>query len=90
VTTPAHYDRILADISQALATGDKVYIHCWGGIGRTGTVVGIWHVSRGHAPDAALARIKAARQGTMKAGRDAPENDRQVNSIRAAHRRYQS
>jgi ADP-ribosylglycohydrolase/protein-tyrosine phosphatase len=90
VTTPAHYDRILADISQALATGHKVYIHCWGGIGRTGTVVGIWHVSRGHAPDAALARIKAARQGTLKAGRDAPENDRQVNSIRAAHRRYQS
>ena len=90
VTTAEHYERIIADITQSLATGRKVYVHCWGGIGRTGTVVGIWHVSRGHDPDAALMRIKAARRGTMKAGRDSPENDEQVNAIREAHRRQRS
>ena len=88
VTTPDHYDRIIADVSRSLATGRKVFIHCWGGIGRTGTVVGIWHVSRGHDPDAALALIKVARRGTMKADRASPENDEQVSAIRAAHRRY--
>lgn len=87
VTTADHYDRIVADINQFLATGRKIFVHCWGGIGRTGTVVGIWHVSRGHDPEGALALIKAARRGTRKAERPAPENDDQVNAIRAAHQR---
>lgn len=90
VTTPDHYDRIIADVSRSLAMGRKVYIHCWGGIGRTGTVVGIWHMSRGHDPDAALALIKAARRGSLKAGLASPENDEQVSAIRAAYRRYRS
>jgi ADP-ribosyl-[dinitrogen reductase] hydrolase len=87
VTTPDHYERIVADISQALAIGRKVYVHCWGGVGRTGTVVGIWHVSRGHDVEQALNCIRVARSGTRKAGRAAPENDEQVNAIRAAAER---
>jgi len=87
VTTPEHYDRIVADIERTLAAGRKVFVHCWGGIGRTGTVVGVWHVHRGHAPEAALARIAAARRGTMKGQRPAPETSAQVEAIHRAHAR---
>ena len=31
---------ILATIRSEISTGRAVYVHCWGGIGRTGTVVG--------------------------------------------------
>lgn len=31
----------------ALAAGQTVYVHCYGGIGRTGTVVGCWLVRHG-------------------------------------------
>jgi len=84
VTTPEHYDRIVADIEESLAGGGKVFIHCWGGVGRTGTVVGVWHVSRGCSPEAALEQIAAARVGTKKGNRSSPETSRQVEAIREA------
>ena len=31
---------ILDEIDDALDNGGVVYVHCWGGVGRTGTVVG--------------------------------------------------
>jgi protein tyrosine phosphatase len=33
---------ILDDLDRSLAQGDVVYVHCWGGVGRTGTVVGLF------------------------------------------------
>ncbi len=87
VTSPEHYDRIIADIEGALAAGRKVFVHCWGGVGRTGTVVGICHVHRGHSADAALTRIAATRRGTMKGERPSPETHVQVEAIRQAHER---
>jgi hypothetical protein len=87
VTTPEGYDAIIADIDRELAAGRPVYIHCWGGVGRTGTVVGWWHVTRGATAEEALARIAAARAGTRKAARVAPEMDSQVEMIHEAERR---
>jgi hypothetical protein len=87
VTSAEHYERIVADIENALAAGQKVFIHCWGGVGRTGTVVGIWHVHRGLDPDTALDRIAEARQGTRKWDRRAPETPEQRQAILAAHAR---
>ena len=84
VTTPEGYDAILADIDAELAAGRPVYVHCWGGVGRTGTVVGLVHVARGADADAALDAIRAARQGTRKAHRPAPEMACQVEAIRQA------
>lgn len=43
-TTIPHMARILDDVDAALDAGERVYVHCWGGIGRTGTVVGCWLV----------------------------------------------
>ena len=48
---------ILDAIDEALADGRNVYVHCWGGIGRTGTVVGCWLVRHGRTGDEALAQI---------------------------------
>ena len=66
MTTPEGYDAIIADIERELAADRPVYVHCWGGVGRTGTVVGWWHVARGATAEEALARIAAARSGTRK------------------------
>jgi ADP-ribosylglycohydrolase len=87
VTTAERYDRIIADIERQLAAGRRVYIHCWGGVGRTGTVVGIWHVHQGHDPVTALELIREARAGTRKGERPSPETERQVAAIREAHAR---
>jgi hypothetical protein len=54
--------RILDAIDAAIARGAVVYVHCWGGVGRTGTVVGCWFARHGFAEgDEALARITRLR-----------------------------
>jgi Cyclin-dependent kinase inhibitor 3 (CDKN3) len=45
---------ILDAIDTALAGGHKVYMHCWGGIGRTGTVTGCYLVRHGMTGSDAL------------------------------------
>lgn len=46
-------------ILDALGTAERaVYFHCWGGIGRTGTVAGCWLRERGLDGEAALARVQ--------------------------------
>ena len=40
-------EEILAHLDAEVAAGRKVYVHCWGGVGRTGTVVGCHFVRRG-------------------------------------------
>ena len=48
---------ILDAIDGALGQGRTVYVHCWGGIGRTGTVVGCWLVRHGLTGLGALDQI---------------------------------
>jgi protein-tyrosine phosphatase len=57
VSTPREMSTILDTIDSFVAEGGKVYVHCWGGVGRTGTVVGCHLVSKGMAPDDALAEV---------------------------------
>ena len=38
---------ILDAIDHHISQGRMVYVHCWGGIGRTGTVVGCWLARHG-------------------------------------------
>jgi len=49
---------ILETIDTAIAQERKVYLHCWGGIGRTGTVVGCYLVHQGLDGESALQRLK--------------------------------
>jgi len=64
---------ILDAVDAALAAGDTVYLHCHGGIGRTGTVVGCWLVERGFTPAQALALI-AAKWRVMAKRHRSPES----------------
>lgn len=53
---------ILSIINSFIDRGLPVYIHCWGGHGRTGTVVGCWLVQeKGLSGVEALQRIKELR-----------------------------
>jgi len=48
---------ILDTIHNALASGSKPYIHCWAGMGRTGTVVGCYLVETGMSGTDALKKV---------------------------------
>jgi protein-tyrosine phosphatase len=49
---------ILDTIDEAIANNRKVYVHCWGGVGRTGTTVGCHLVRHGETPKKALAQVE--------------------------------
>jgi protein-tyrosine phosphatase len=50
---------ILDTIDSAVQSGNPVYVHCWGGVGRTGTVVGCYLVRHGLSGAKALERVNA-------------------------------
>ena len=52
-----HTTKILDTIDRESASGGTVYVHCWGGIGRTGTIVGCWLVRHGMTGEEALTRV---------------------------------
>jgi hypothetical protein len=73
--------RILDTIDAAIEGGHTVYVHCWGGIGRTGTVVGCYLVRHGSSGREALDEIARRREGTPDGHRRSPENDEQAQRI---------
>ena len=77
------YGSIVEHIRREVAEGRPAYVHCWGGIGRTGTVVGCLLAADGMDCDQLLAAIAALREGTRKAQRRSPESDEQVEVLRA-------
>lgn len=81
---PARKDmEAMLDLVDAeLARGEKVYVHCWGGVGRTGTLMGCWLARHGLSGDEALARLRELRASTAKAGRTSPETPDQERFVR--------
>ncbi len=55
--SPAEMSAILDAIDASVNGGETVYVHCWGGIGRTGTVVGCWLVRHGMTGAEALSQL---------------------------------
>ena len=57
----------LDEIDRLLADGHTVYVHCWGGIGRTGLTIGTWLIRHGAATGETvvplLSRLRAADLG---------------------------
>jgi protein-tyrosine phosphatase len=52
-----HMRRVLDAIDGDIGNGRTVYVHCWGGIGRTGMVVGCWLVRHGMTGDEAMSEV---------------------------------
>ena len=75
--TAGHMMRILDDIDAARAEGDTVYVHCWGGVGRTGTVIGCWLVRHQLDEGDAIARIAELR-AAIATERPSPETAAQA------------
>jgi hypothetical protein len=69
--------QILDTIDAALESGHKIYLHCYGGIGRTGTVVGCHLVRHGMDGDTALGQIASWRQDIQNSWRRSPETEEQ-------------
>lgn len=55
--TPDLMKKILDTLDASLQAGRKIYLHCWGGIGRTGTTVGCYLVRRGRTGEEALRQL---------------------------------
>lgn len=67
--SPAEMIAILDTIDEAIAAGHTVYVHCWGGVGRTGTVIGCYLVRHGLDGEAALAELARLWRTVEKSGR---------------------
>ncbi len=77
IPTADHMKLILEHIERELAAGYPVYVHCWGGIGRTGTVVGCWMRQDGHSADEAFTRIAELRAHTRDVDIPSPQTRQQ-------------
>ena len=82
--TPELMTFILDTIDSELGAGRKIYMHCWGGIGRTGTTVGCYLVRRGKTVDEALRQLAEWWQRVPKSHyhQRSPETDEQMDFVR--------
>ena len=81
--SPEQTARILDAIDGHVGQGRIVYVHCWGGVGRTGVIIGCWLARHGDPGDTAIDRLHELWQACPKsARRRSPETDEQREYIR--------
>jgi hypothetical protein len=70
-------------LDTALKDDHKTYLHCWGGVGRTGTAVGCYLVQQGLTGEQALAQLGAWWQAVPKhhLHPNSPETSQQVEFV---------
>lgn len=83
IPAPATMQSILDEIGSSLAESRKVYLHCWGGIGRTGATVGCYLVRHGRTGQQALAQLAEWWKDVPKSRLwpRSPETDQQIEFI---------
>ncbi len=75
--------KILNLIDKSLTEDKKVYVHCWGGVGRTGTVIGCFLLRHGYASnDNVIDYIAYLKRTTPIYDRPSPETDAQIRFVR--------
>src|SRR6202011_1134225 len=87
-----HLAEMLFAIDRRIREGGAVYLHCWGGGGRTGLVVACWLQEHGRTPDDALAELSAKWSTVEKIYRkpESPETPTQVDWVRIWPQRRRS
>jgi len=82
VPTGRQMIRILNQIDMCIKYDKPVYVHCWGGKGRTGTVVGCYLARHGMAAgNDAIEMIKELRKNTVDFSDPSPETKKQINMV---------
>ncbi len=83
IPNQSHMIRILDIIDEALNNNKVVYVHCWGGVGRTGTVVGCYLMRHALANNAnVIETIEYLKRTTSIAERESPETEEQQQFLR--------
>jgi len=82
--TPEQMKSILDRMDERLQAGHKMYLHCWGGIGRTGTTVGCYLVRHGRTGQGALDQLAGWWKNVPKSHYHprSPETQEQADFIR--------
>jgi hypothetical protein len=84
VPSLAGMQAILDAIDASRRRGRPVYVHCMGGLGRTGTVAGCWWIRHGlFDTEAVFAELALRRCGQSNARRPSPETSPQFQLIRS-------
>ena len=83
--TAGHVMQILDDIDVVREDGGTVYVHCWGGVGRTGTVIGCWLVRHNLDGGDPIVRLEELRRD-IPGARPSPETAGQVALVRGWRR----
>lgn len=74
---------ILDFIDWKLNLQHKIYLHCWGGVGRTGTIVGCWLARHGYKGEMALEQLNKLWENCPKSQiTDSPETPEQKDFVR--------
>lgn len=85
------YGRILAHINAELDAGRVVLCHCWGGKGRTGTVVGAWLIEQqGLGYPQVIDHMQELRAGSSKAHHPVPDTREQHDVLRRRAQRKEA
>jgi protein-tyrosine phosphatase len=81
---PKTMAKIIAAIDRAMTEDGITYVHCWGGVGRTGLAVACWLQERGQTPDEALRDLADKRRSCIKSRwrPRSPETAEQVRWVR--------
>ena len=84
VPSPDRMRSILDAIDLSLAAAQPVYLHCWGGVGRTSTVVCCWLLRHQLAThENVLDVLQELRQADKQTwGRKAPEAEEQIRFVK--------
>jgi len=87
IPTRDTFDRVMAAVKMAQDAGRMIVVHCWGGTGRTGVIVGSWLITSGVVKDGdeVLAYLAEKWKGVEKNWRSptTPETQIQFEFLRA-------
>ncbi|MHB8898341.1 MAG: protein-tyrosine phosphatase family protein [Thermoguttaceae bacterium] len=84
IPSRAEMKAILTAIDASVAAQSPAYVHCWGGVGRTGTVIGCWLLRHGLADPATVLKVlmELRQQDRDRRHRMSPETPEQQQFVK--------